>query len=43
VSPAYLQPLISDHRGNLIVGAELLMLLLAFVTMRTMMRTALRG
>jgi tight adherence protein B len=43
VSPGYLEPLISDPRGNFIVGAALLSLLLAFVTMRTMMRTALRG
>jgi tight adherence protein B len=43
VSPGYLEPLISDPRGNFIVGAALLSLLLAFVTMRAMMRTALRG
>jgi tight adherence protein B len=43
VSPAYLQPLISDPRGNIIVGAAVLMLLLAFLTMRTMMRTAMAG
>lgn len=43
VSPAYLQPLISDPRGNIIVGAALLALLLAFLTMRTMMRTAMMG
>jgi tight adherence protein B len=41
VSPSYLQPLISDPRGNLIVGAALLGLLLAYLTMRTMIRTAL--
>jgi tight adherence protein B len=43
VSPSYLQPLISDPRGNIIVGMAILGLLLAFVTMRTMMRSALRG
>jgi tight adherence protein B len=43
VSPGYLEPLISDPRGNFIVGAALLSLFLAFLTMRTMMRTALRG
>jgi tight adherence protein B len=41
VSPGYLQPLISDPRGNIIVGAAVLGLLLAFLTMRTMMRTAM--
>jgi tight adherence protein B len=43
VSPGYLEPLISDPRGNFIVGAAILCLCLAFVTMRTMMRSALRG
>ena len=43
VSPGYLEPLISDPRGNFIVGGALLCLFLAFMTMRTMMRTALRG
>jgi tight adherence protein B len=43
VSPGYLQPLISDPRGNMIAGAAVLGLLLAFVTMRTMMRTAMAG
>ena len=41
VSPGYLEPLISDPRGNLIVGAALMGLLLAFVTMRAMMRSAM--
>lgn len=41
VSPSYLEPLISDPRGNLIVGAALLGLLLAFLTMRTIIRSAL--
>jgi tight adherence protein B len=43
VSPAYLEPLISDPRGNIIVGAAVLGLLSAFVTMRAMMRSALAG
>jgi tight adherence protein B len=43
ISPGYLEPLISDPRGNIIAGAALLSLLLAFVTMRTMMRTAMTG
>jgi len=43
VSPGYLEPLISDPRGNLIVGAALLSLLLAGVTMRAMLRAALSG
>jgi tight adherence protein B len=43
VSPGYLRPLITDPRGNIIIGAAVLGLLLAFVTMRTMMRTAMMG
>jgi tight adherence protein B len=43
VSPGSLQPLISDPRGNIIIGAAVLGLLLAFLTMRTMMRTAMMG
>jgi len=43
VSPGYLQPLITDPRGNIIIGAAVLGLVLAFVTMRTMMRTAMRA
>jgi tight adherence protein B len=42
VSPGYLQPLITDPRGNIIIGAAVLGLVLAFVTMRTMMRSAMR-
>jgi len=41
VSPEYLEPLLSDPRGNLIVGTALLSLLLAGLTMRAMMRTAM--
>jgi tight adherence protein B len=43
VSPGYLQPLISDPRGNIIIGAAVLGLLLAFLTMRMMMRSAMVG
>ena len=41
VSPGYLEPLISDPRGNLIVGAAVLSLLLGGLTMRAMMRAAM--
>jgi tight adherence protein B len=43
VSPGYLKPLIDDPRGNLIVGAAVASLVLAAVTMRTMMRAAIRA
>ncbi len=43
VSPAYLEPLITDPRGNFIVGAAVLCLLLAGLTMRAMLRAALSG
>jgi Flp pilus assembly protein TadB len=39
VNPAYLEPLISDRRGNVIVGLAIGSLLLGFLTMRRMMRT----
>lgn len=42
LSPAYLQPLVSDPRGNAIVGAAILLLILGFVSMRQMMRRATR-
>jgi len=41
VSPGYLEPLISDPRGNLIVGTAVLSLLLGGLTMRAMMRAAM--
>ena len=41
VSPGYLEPLISDPRGNLIVGVAALSLLLGGLTMRAMMRAAM--
>jgi len=39
ISPAYMVPLITDPRGNVIVGIALLGLALAFVTMRQMLRS----
>lgn len=39
-SPAYLAPLISDPRGNVIVGAAIVSLSLGFLTMRQLMRSA---
>lgn len=41
VSPGYLEPLISDPRGNLIVGCAVLSLMLGGLTMRAMMRAAM--
>jgi len=41
-SPNFLAPLIEDRRGNIIAGAALLMLTLGFLSMRQMMRSALR-
>jgi tight adherence protein B len=40
VNPHYLAPLITDRRGNIIVGIAVASLLTAFVTMGQMMRTA---
>lgn len=42
MSPAYLIPLIDDPRGNAIVGAAIILLLMGFGTMRQMMRSATR-
>lgn len=42
VSPAYLAPLVTDPRGNIIVGAAIVLLSLGFATMRQMMRRATR-
>lgn len=39
-SPAYLAPLVSDPRGNIIVGAAIVSLSLGFLTMRQLMRRA---
>jgi tight adherence protein B len=39
INPAYLAPLISDRRGNVIVGIALCSLLLGFMTMRRMMNS----
>ena len=39
INPAYLVPLISDRRGNIIVGIALCSLLLGFMTMRRMMNS----
>ncbi len=39
-SPAYLAPLVTDPRGNIIVGAAIVCLTLGFMTMRQMMRHA---
>lgn len=41
-SPSFLAPLIEDRRGNIIAGVAVLMLTLGFLSMRQMMRTALR-
>jgi tight adherence protein B len=40
LSPAYLAPLVSDPRGNIIVGAAIVSLSLGFLTMRALMRRA---
>ena len=40
MSPAYLTPLITDPRGNVIVGAAIVSMFLGFATMRQMMRHA---
>ena len=42
IQPGYLAPLISDSRGNLILGAALAGLLMGFMMMRQMMRSAVR-
>ncbi len=42
VAPQYLTPLVKDPRGNLIVATALIMLLMAFLVMREMMRRATR-
>jgi tight adherence protein B len=39
VNPSYLAPLVKDPRGNMIVGIALCSLLIAFVSMRQMMRS----
>jgi tight adherence protein B len=39
VSPGYLAPLLSDPRGNVIVGVALTGLLLAYLTMRRMLHS----
>ena len=39
-SPAYLAPLVTDPRGNVIIGAAIISLGLGFLTMREMMRRA---
>jgi tight adherence protein B len=42
VAPNYLDPLFSDPRGNIILGAALFALLLAGITIRAMIRNSLR-
>jgi tight adherence protein B len=42
LSPSYLAPLVTDPRGNAIVGAAVVLLILGFVTMREMTRRATR-
>ena len=42
LSPAYLTPLIVDPRGNVIVAIAIGMLLMGFLTMRWLMRSATR-
>lgn len=39
-SPAYLAPLVTDPRGNIIVGAAIVSLSMGFLTMRQLMRRA---
>lgn len=39
VSPHYLQPLISDRRGNIIVGIAAIMMFAGFATIRTLLRS----
>jgi tight adherence protein B len=39
VNPSYLMPLVKDPRGNIIVGVALFNLLIAFVSMRQMVRS----
>ena len=39
VSPAYLRPLFVDPRGNIILAVSFVLLLMAFITMRSMMRS----
>lgn len=41
-SPNFLAPLVEDRRGNIVAAAALLMLTLGFLSMRQMMRSALR-
>lgn len=41
-SPAYLAPLITDPRGNIIIGAAIISLSLGFLTMRGLMQRATR-
>jgi tight adherence protein B len=41
-SPAYLAPLITDPRGNVIIGMAIVFLGLGFFTMRALMRRAVR-
>jgi len=42
VAPSYLEPLITDPRGHIIIGSAVLSLVLAGVTMRWLMRNAIR-
>jgi tight adherence protein B len=42
LSPAYLAPLVTDPRGNAIIGAAAVLMFLGFATMRLMMRSATR-
>lgn len=42
VNPAYLSPLLTDSRGNIILVVAAGMLIMAFLTMRTLMRWAVR-
>ena len=43
ISPGYLEPLITDPRGNVIVASALLSLALAGITMRSMIRASMMG
>ena len=43
VSPGYLQPLIDDRRGNMIIGAAVVLLTMGFASMRYMLRSVTRA
>ena len=42
IQPGYLAPLLTDRRGNILLAGALGGLILGFITMRQMMRRAVR-